>query len=465
MKHVFAGAFAAMLLMSVVAWRWQPEESDDRIPMVWASDDNPMRREQIALFNQLNPTYRLRLDPLQGTAPMEKVIVQCLAGVGPDLFDCYDGFQLSAYVRSGIALDVTDEMAARGVYPEDAWHAVQPHIVHEGRMYGFPGNANARGIWYNKKIFDEAGVPYPTGDWTWQDFIEIGQRMTVRNKRGQIIRFAMIGYWDWKIALYQWGGNIFNAEGTRCTLDSPEAMEAAQFMQDLVYKYEVMPTPSQEMALSSTGGWGSGTIALFGAEKSAMAMGGRWWLCILRNESYSNLDLGAVEIPAGPSRRIWGGGRSTLVNATGKNIEGALAFLEYMHSKAWNDLINRQADALGPVKKYNYTDDFLFNPEHPEEDYNAVWRTALENAEPEQVSPFVNGQAVGRITIKHTDLLKANLKSGAEAMRDAAKEINKAIVETLDMDPSLHDRYRAALNSGARPAWDSAQDAPKGFRP
>jgi multiple sugar transport system substrate-binding protein len=465
MKYIFAGAFASMLLLSVVAWRWQPHDQDDRIPLVWASDDNPMRHEQIELFNKLYPKYRLRLDPLQGTSPMEKVIVQCIAGVGPDLFDCYDGYQLSAYVRSGIALDCTDELAKRGVKAEDTWSALWPLVIHEGRTYGFPDNANAHGIWFNKKIFDEEGVPYPTNDWTWDDFIRIGQRLTQRNERGQISRYGMIGYWDWKLALFQWGGNVFNAEGTRSALDSPKAIAAAQFMQDLVHKDEVMPTLGQEMAMASAGGWGSGVIALFGAEKSVMAMGGRWWLCILRNESYANLDLGAVEVPAGPSRRIWGGGRSTLVNANGKNIEGALCFLEYMHSEHWNNLVNRQADALAPVKKYNYSEEFLHDPDHPEEDYNAVWRTALENAEPEEVSPFVNGRVVDRILIKQTEMMREKMKSAEEAMRDSAEKINEAIVETLEMDPVLRERYRVALENGAQTAWDSEEDAPEGFYP
>ena len=464
MKYVFFSAFAAMTVLSVVAWAWQPRQSDDRIELTWCSDDNPMRRDQIALFNALYPKYHLRLDPQN--AGMEKVIVQSLAGVGPDLFDCYNGFQLNAYVRAGVARDCTEELADRGIGPEDVWPALHTHIMHDGRLYGYPGNANARAIWYNKVIFDRMGVPYPEDDWTWDDFIETGRRLTVRNQRGDITQFALIGYWDWKIAMFQFGAQFYTPKGTRCTLDSPEAARAMQFMQDLIYRYELMPTPLQETAMASAGGWGSGTIALFGAERSAMALGGRWWLCILRDESYSNLKLGAVQLPGlrlpdgTISRRIWGGGRSTLVNATGKNLEGALCFLEYLHSKYWNDLINEQADALAPVIKYSYAEEFLLNPEYPEEDYNAVWRAAMENADPEQVSPYVNGQTVERILWAQADLVKSNHKFGADAMRDATKKINEAIVDTLKRDPVLRDRYMRDLAAGALPAWDNEEDAP-----
>jgi ABC-type glycerol-3-phosphate transport system substrate-binding protein len=212
--------------------------------------------------------------------------------------------------------------------------------------------------------------------------------------------------------------------------------------------------------MASAGGWGSGTITLFGAGRGATAVGGRWWLCILRNKDYAALRLGAVELPRGPSGRVFGGGRSTLVNAKSENLEGALAFLEYMHGEHWNNLINRQADALAPVMKYNYTDEFLFNPEHPEEDYNVVWRATLANAVPTEVSPYVNGQAVDRILLKQGDLLRENLKSGAEAMRDAAHAINEAILELLKADRVLKDRYYREVEKGARPAWDRLEDAP-----
>jgi len=98
MKYVFLLTFTGLILLSIVAWLIQPSrDTHGKIPLVWISDPNPARREQIALFNQLYPQYELKLDP--SNSGMEKVIVQSLAGVGPDLFNAYDGSQLSAYVK------------------------------------------------------------------------------------------------------------------------------------------------------------------------------------------------------------------------------------------------------------------------------------------------------------------------------------------------------------------------------
>jgi multiple sugar transport system substrate-binding protein len=458
MKYLFLGTLMVMVGASMVAWRWQPGAMSDRIELVWCSDDNPARREQIELFNRLYPEYQVRLDPMNAT--LEKVIVQSLAGVGPDLFDCYSGFQLAAYVRSGIALDCTDFLESRGIDPSSIWPCALPTFVYEGRMYGQPENVSAPAMWFNRDMFDKAGELYPQAGWTWEDFIGVAQRLTKRDARGRLEQLGFIGYWDWMSALGQWGGSIYTPEGTRSALDSPQAAEAMQFMQDLIYKYGVMPTPTEETAMASAGGWGSGTITLFGSGRGAMAVGGRWWLCILRNKAYANLRTGAVEMPRGPSARIFGVGKSTLVNVNSRQCDGALLFLEFLHSRAWGDLINHQADGLAPVIEHNYTDTYLHDPDFPDEDYNEVWRAALEDAGPQEVSPYVNGQTVDRILLVQTDLVKANLKSGPEAMRGAAKKINEAIIDQLRLDPVLRERYYREIASGALPAWDNEAEAP-----
>jgi multiple sugar transport system substrate-binding protein len=465
MKYVFAGVFATLLLLSGIAALWRPHHTDYRIPLVWATDDAPVRREQIALFNKLHPSYRLTLDPVSGPGAMEKIIVQSLAGAGPDIFDCYSQFQLALYVRSGIALNLTETLAARGIHKEDAWECLWPLVELDGNLYGFPGNGSGPAMWYNKRIFREAGLPYPNPDWTWDECIAIAQRLTRRDRQGRPVQFGlMLDIWEWRtVLLAQYGGNIYSPEGTRCTLDAPEACAAAQAYQDLMFRHGVSPNYAEDVALASTGGWGTGVIARFGAGLGAMAMGGRWWLCILRDPSYRNLELGAVPIPKGPFDRIFGTGRSSLINARGEHVEEALAFLEYLHGPDWNQLVDKQADALGSVRKYHYgeyEETFLHNPDHPEEDYNAVWRTALETAIPEWSSPFVSGQLADRVMLKQTDLMRSGVKSGAEAMRAAAREINKAIVEQLRLDPDLHLRYQELVARGAPKAWDNEADAP-----
>ncbi len=441
MKVFFAITFCVLVLLSVVAWQMKPDPPPGKIPLVWVSDDNPARRQQIALFNQLHPEYDLRLDPRASTAGMEKVMLQSLAGVGPDVFDAYGPSELDAFVRSGIAWDITDELAKRGVDLEgEVWPAILPTGIREERVYGFPANVAVDAIWINKDLFDAAGERYPEGPWTWAEFIELAKRLNVRDARGRIKQFGFLcDWWQWPQFIMLFGGHIYSEDGTRCVIDSPEAIEAIQFMRDLMYKHHIMPTPVDEATMATMGGWGSGTITYFGAGKGAMALGGRWWLCTLRD--YEGLNLGVVEIPHEEERIYRAYGRATIINRYSPRREDALNFLLYQAGKEYNDLINQQADALAAIVRYNYTPEFLHNPEHPEEDYNEVWRDVVKYGRSDDWSPFVNGQTAMRILNKQLDLVKSDQKPVPKAMRDAAREVNEEIAKTLEMDPSLRIKY------------------------
>jgi len=451
MKSLFLAILAGLAALSAVAWRIQPPPAPPgKIPLVWASDDNPTRRDQMALFRQLHPLYDLRLDP--NTLGMEKVIVQSLAGVGPDLFDCYDGFQLSAYVTSGLAWDVTDRFRQLGIDVKRAvWPATHPNILHDGRVYGFPTNAAADAIWFHKDLFRAEGVPFPRGPWRWDQFLETARRMIKRDARGRIVRYGLMADWDqqWQQFVVQWGGRIYTPDGTRCIVDSPEAVAGVQFFQDLIYRHKVMPGPVEEAAMASQGGWGAGAMTLFGAKKGAMALGGRWWLNLLR--SYEGLHLGACEAPHAVRRVFRGYGRATLVNSHSPRREHAFQFLRYMAGEPYNRLVNHQADAVSPVIRFAYTPEFLHDPDYPEEDYNEVWREALARAIPTEVSPFVNGQRAQRILKKQLDQVRANVKRPADALRDAARQINQEIRETVRGNPSLRARYEALTRGRSAP--------------
>lgn len=451
MKAVFGGVLLGLLVLAAIAWKLPEgkEPPPGKTPLVWVSDDNPTRREQIALFNEQNPEYDLRLDPTN--SGMEKVIVQCVGGVGPDLFDCYDGFQLSAYVRSGIAWDVTEELKRAGVdVPGSVWPSVYPNCILDGRVYGHPTNAAVDAIWLNKQIFDDLGIPYPDGDWDWDEFIALAKRLTKFDERGRPVHFGFLCDWyQWKTFVRAWGGRLFSEDGTRCVVDSPEAIAGIQFLHDLIYVHQVMPSPEQEAGMSATGGWGSGTITWFGGGRGAMALGGRWWLNRFR-EDFKGMRLGCVMRPPGPAGVYRGYGRATLINAESPRRQDALKFLIYMNGQAYNDLINNQADAVSPVKRWCYTETFLFNPAHPEEDYNEVWRKAMELGVPDEVSPFVNGNVANRILTKQLDLVKADEKPVADALRTAAAEINAEIEKTLELDPVLRMRYERLRREARR---------------
>jgi multiple sugar transport system substrate-binding protein len=452
MKTFFSLTFVVLLLLSAIAWKMQPKAVEGgKTQLVWVSDDNPARRQQLALFNEKYPTYHATLDP--NNTGLEKVVVQSLAGVGPDLFDAGEG-NLNVLIDSDIAWDITDELKKRGVDVErDVWKAMQSISVRDGRVYGFPSNAASNAIFINKPLFDKAGIPYPKGSWTWEQFLPVAQKLTLRDEKGRATQFGvLVDWWLWPQFVIQWGGRVYSEDGTKCVIDSPQAIAGVQFLHDLIYKYKVMPSPVEEAAMATQGGWGSGTITQFGeGHKAAMALGGRWWLCTLRNKTqFPDLHTTVCESPYHDKRVFLSYGRATFINKNSPRREDALNFILYMAGQGYNDLINDQADALAPVVKFSYTPHYLHNPEFPEEDNNDVWRRTMEMGEPNRASPFVNTQAADRILTKQLDLVKNDQKPVADALRTAAQQINEEIRKNLDRNPTLKAKYDILAQRGAR---------------
>jgi maltose-binding protein MalE len=447
-KQFFSGTALLLLALSFLAWKLTPRAQENgKTFLTWVSDDNPMRRAQIEPFNHTHPQYELKLDPTN--AGMEKVIVQSLGGVGPDLFDCYDPFQLSAYVKAGIAWDVTDELTKLGIdVKSETWQAVHPDCIVDGRIYGFPTNAAANGVWFHKDVLAEAGVRAPSGAWKWDELLELAKKLTVRDANGRVQRYGFLCDWDqnWLQFVMQAAGKFYSEDGSKCVVNSPEAAEAMRFLNDLIHKHRVSPNPAEEMAMATQGGWGSGTITLFAGKRGAMAMGGRWWLCTLRD--YKNLRLSAMEAPHQHRRVFRGYGKATLINAASPRRYDALNFFKYQASRTYNELINAQADGLGPVIRFTETRTFLRNPQFPEEDYNAVWREMQRVAVPDQVSPFVNGPTVNRIVVKQLDLMRGGDKSVEDGLATIERQVNEHIAEMLKQDPTLKSRYDALTRGG-----------------
>ncbi len=447
MKLFFSITLGILVIWSLImGLTGLPASPDGRVKLVWVSDDNPARRAQVDLFNQQNTRACVTLDP--ESSGKEKVVVQCLSGVGPDLLDIFDGFELTAFVKAGIALDITKELEQRGISIEhDTWNGTHTTALLDGRAYGFPRGACADALLFNKTLLDQKGLkppgPFIKGD----EFLKLAQALTIRDDHGRIRQFGfMFEWWQYGDFLRQWHAQIYSDDGTRCLLDSPEAIAAIQYMYDLIWKYHVMPTPAEASALPSGGGYGSGKINMFGNGQAAMALAGRWWLVVLRNkDNFPELKFGVSECQFGPVRQYRAYCAVTAINRFSRHPDKALDFLLYMASPEYNNLINRQADSMGPIKKYSKSGIFLNATNYPDEAYNSVWIETMERGIPDEVSPFVNGAAANRIITRQLDLVANNLKSPQEAMQTAAQLINEEIIKTVASDPKLRKFYNERI--------------------
>ncbi len=456
MKWVFGGGFLLAMLLSLLAWVTRPvDHFAGVVQLVWATDDNPARQEQIALFQAWHLRHYgeqivVRTDPTIYMSE-DKIVVQSLAGVGPDLFDYFSHVSLESYVKAGIIVDVTDVAREKGFAPEQVWDGVRPSFVYGGRQYGFPDNTCDYALIYKKDFFDQAKLPYPNVDMTWSDFMKLADKLSRKLPNGQR-QFAIMNI-DTKAMVASNGAQLYTPRGTHCILDSPEAIEALQFAYDLSHKYHYLPTAGDLASQASSGGWGGGTANTFTTPFYAMRMGGRYEFIAWQRDTQALLEHGKAApyhfgvVPMPRFKIPYGivGSRATGINRNSKQVKYALRFLEFLASEEYNRQINRSFDALASVQIYCQGPTGIADGPPPlpglEAANDPVWVTIMAYGHEGQVSPFIMASKCNQFYDDAWGHIDAGQISPADGLHEFARKVNAQIQFNISRDTQLRARY------------------------
>jgi len=216
----------------------------------------------------------------------QKVQTMIAAGDAPDIIVLAEN--IHAYSSSGVIVPLNEYIEKYGFDLSQFPEALVKQYSYQGKIYGIPDRSGAMVLYYNKDYFDEAGIPYPSKSWRWKDFLEAAQKLTVKDENGNIVRwgFAAGDWWPWWMSfMYMNGGKILDENGNPVVY-SPENVEALQFYVDLMYKYQVAPTPRDYANLGV-----SSPDTLFAQGKTAMEMTGYWNIGALKDIADLNWDI------------------------------------------------------------------------------------------------------------------------------------------------------------------------------
>lgn len=240
--------------------------------LFWANtpEEIPIMQEVIKAFEKRNPNIKVEGFSEVGARHYEKLDTMIAGGVAPDVIDMAVEF-MPFYASRGALLNLQplidkDKDFNLKIFAPKLVQAWKYH----GDQYGLPVNAQPLVLYYNKTMFKDAGIDFPTDNWNWNDFLVAAQKLTKREANGSTIQWATyLTTWDghWSPWVYQSGGNILDKTGTRCLLDRPEAKKAISFINDLINKYKIAPQPGA-MAIGDYDAFLTGAIA--------MHISGRW---------------------------------------------------------------------------------------------------------------------------------------------------------------------------------------------
>lgn len=348
-----AGALTAA---SLAPWAGGCAPEDDSLTFFFAA--NPEERDArlriVDEFARRHPDIKVR-PVLSAPGVMQQLSTFCAGGKCPDVLMAWD-LSYAELAARGVLLDLNTmlsrDQAFAAELKSDGIGALFDTFTFNGGQYALPEQWSGNYLFYNKRLFAEAGVQPPPTSWErpW-DFTEFLNTATALTKRSGTGRATQWGFVNMFVSYYSaglfamnngvpWSSPLKNP--THFNFGDDAFIEAVQFYADLANRHRVAPNASEVQSMSAPD--------LFAAGRAAMAMGGHWrYQTFIRADG---LDFDVTPLPVGPRRQ--GQAAHSDIGSTGLAISSSSPRKE----QAWEFV----KFATGPVGQALISESSLFVP-------------------------------------------------------------------------------------------------------
>ena len=291
-------------------------------------NDKQIADNTIADFHEEHPEIEVELQGSAGSY-YDKLQTVLAAGVAPDLI-MYQGWRWQPYALRGVMLELA-ELRERDDWNkpyQTGWESLWiPQTIYRGKLYGHPWNVAPMVMFYIKKPFDDAGIPYPNNDWTYDEFVETCKKLTFEKDGAKHygyqtnVSYERLACWMRMNGEKEWDTEN---EPKKATWDMPTVMESLQWQcNECINGIQVSPTPDE---IAGGAALQNGNVA--------MKMEGAWFLPNMQGPKAAvegGTPFDVVMMPKGMQGepRHMGFGCIMSINSQTKHVDEAWTFLKY----------------------------------------------------------------------------------------------------------------------------------------
>lgn len=217
-------------------------------------------------FNQAHPDIQAQVLEIPFSTYRDKLLASLAGGDAPDNM-AIDHDMFPFMVQKDVFTRLAPLVARDKTVLDDYFPSALQSMSYQGALYGLPTGGSAYYLFWSPRLFHKAGLATPNdlmanGRWTWQAFLDAAQKLTQGDGGPNAQYGADAGLSLSAIAPWVWsgGGAYLSSDQQQLQLDQPPAVDAIQFLHDLIWKERVSPQPSV----------GPGAIKSFIAGKLAM---------------------------------------------------------------------------------------------------------------------------------------------------------------------------------------------------
>ena len=281
---VIANILVSALLVISLLNSCTPEDKLTLRLSTWSSPEEvEIMKRCISLFEERYPEVRV-VHETYPSGYLDKILTSLAAGAPPDVI-LLDSVHIPTFVESDVLIDLGPYADRVNLDLDKFYPSVLDIARVDGKLYAFPKDFTPLVYFFNRRLFDSTGTPYPRPGWTWSDFLATCVSLT-----GDDDSDGRADRWGTNLSreLYRWqpwiwaaGGDILSPDGSRAVgyFDAAAAIETFTFLTDLVTRYQV--TPRYEALKTLTGGYDQ-PQKMFYSGRLGLLPSGHWWIPKLR---------------------------------------------------------------------------------------------------------------------------------------------------------------------------------------
>jgi multiple sugar transport system substrate-binding protein len=263
-----AGATAAPAAGAPATNATTAPASGDQVTLtygMWDQNQQPAMQKTIDEFQKLHPNIKVEIQLTPWANYWDKLKTAAAGGEINDVL-WMNGPYFPFYASKGLLLDLQPYMD-KDKFPIDQYpNTILGLYKYKDHYYAGPRDFDTIALFYNKDLFDAAGVKYPDDSWDWNTMRDAAKKLTkAPDQWGMVVWNS--GQEQYMNFLYGNGGAILSDDKTKCLLDQPQSIQAFQFLVDLIYKDKISQLP-QAM--------GDDPTVFFQQGKAAMITTGSW---------------------------------------------------------------------------------------------------------------------------------------------------------------------------------------------
>ncbi|MCW3816018.1 sugar ABC transporter substrate-binding protein [Micromonospora sp. DR5-3] len=394
-RRSLVAAVGVGLLLSATACGGGGSPGSEKVELsyrIWDKNQQPAMQQIVDKFQAANPNIKVTIQLTPSAEFWTKMQADATAGSAPDVF-WMNGPNAQFYASNKVLLPLSDELKSNGVdlanYPE----ALTRIYSYEGKQYGIPKDFDTIGLWYNKKLFDAAGVKYPDETWTWQNVADAARKLTNESKGIYGIAAPPFGQENYYNTIFQAGGYVVSPDGKASGYEQPAAVEGLRFWTELM-KAKVSPSVK---SMTDTF-----PAQMFQSGKLAMYYAGSWDAVAFAKDDNIKNDIDVAVLPQGQKRAVVIHGLANVAYAKTKHPKEAMKFIAFLGSKEAADIqantgtvipafAGTQDTWVKSMPQYHlqaYLDELAYAVPYPTSKNTSAW----QSKEAEILTPAWNGE-------------------------------------------------------------------------